>query len=142
MFTKFLHAQPGQTAFSDTSHVNVLLQRVGESVAVEDRRAALLELRDALADDPAAQAALASLGFNTLCGAIQNDRDDPLIVRTCLECIVSVTGERGAGPQVRRPRRLCFYTQVCPPQCSQPTAVLLRPLIYRLFRRLMSTQSS
>lgn len=88
---KFLHTQPGQVAKDDTQLVTTLIQRVGESLVIEDRRTALNELRDVLTDDPSAQAAFASLGFNTICTALQNDISDPIIVRTALECIAAAT---------------------------------------------------
>jgi len=103
MFGKLLHAQPVLKNSEDSVVVNTLLHRVGESFALEDRRAALLELRDVLADDPAAQATCASLGLSTICSVMQSDRDDSTVLRTCLECMATVAGERGTLPEVCHP---------------------------------------
>lgn len=97
---KFLNAQQGQKNSEAANLVNTLIQRIGESVAIEDRRAALQELRDALSEDAKAQAAFASLGFSTICGVIEADRDDPDVLRACLECLAAVTGEKNGGLEV------------------------------------------
>lgn len=101
---KFLNSQPGHRNAEISNAVNTLIQRVGESVIIEDRRAALQELRDVLADDVAAQASFASLGFSTICGIIDSDRDDADVLRACLECLVAVVGDKNGGLEVSSPR--------------------------------------
>jgi len=86
-FKKFMNAQVSQQRAEDDAVMNNLVQRIGESLVVEDRREALLALCNVLNDDPATQSAFASIGFPTICSAMQMDGDDPTVVRTGLECI-------------------------------------------------------
>lgn len=86
-FKNFMNAQVSQQRAEDDAAMNNLVQRIGESLVVEDRREALLALCNVLNDDPATQSAFASVGFPTICSAMQMDGDDPTIVRTGLECI-------------------------------------------------------
>ena len=87
--------------------LNTLIQRVGESTVVEDRREALQQLSTVLTDDPAAQSAFASVGFPTICYAIQMDREDPVIVRTGLECIAAAVASEHASRD-EQVRLICF----------------------------------
>jgi hypothetical protein len=95
-----MNAQVSQQRAEDDAVMNNLVQRIGESLVVEDRREALLALCNVLTDDPATQSAFASVGFPTICSAIQMDGDDPTVVRTGLECIaLAVAAEPTAGDQ-------------------------------------------
>jgi hypothetical protein len=99
-FKNFMSAQASQQRAEDDAVMNNLVQRIGESLAVEDRREALLALCNCLNDDPATQSAFASVGFPTICSAIQMDGDDPTVVRTGLECIaLAVAAEPTANDQ-------------------------------------------
>ena len=120
-FKKFLNAQVGQQRVEDHIVINNLLQRVGESVGVEDRRDALQQLCNALTDDPAAQSAFASVGFPTICSAIQNDLDDSVVVRTGLEVIaLAVAAEQAHDQQVLSlSLKITLLTQFYHVQCPQ-----------------------
>ena len=96
-FKKFINAQVNNQRTEDHALLNQLLQRVGESVVVEDRREALQALSTVLTDDPSAQSAFASVGFSTICLAIQMDQDDPTVVRTGLECIALAVAAEQSG---------------------------------------------
>jgi hypothetical protein len=79
--------------------LTLLLQRIAESLVIEDRRAALQELLNILSKNVAAHSSFAGLGFATLCSAIRNDVDDPFITKTALECIALVTNGAHAEDQ-------------------------------------------
>ena len=99
---KFINSGQQHHAVQENQAVTNLIQRIGESLVVEDRRSAIQELASILADDPPAQSAFASVGFPTICSAIQMDRDDPTVVRTSLECIaLAVAPEHTQDGQVR-----------------------------------------
>jgi hypothetical protein len=91
----------GGTA-DDEAEVEALLQRVSESRHATERREALGQLRDLLADSPAAQAAVGVMGLPVLLSVIQEDRDDTELLRTALEAMATSLGAgegtRGSGP--------------------------------------------
>lgn len=107
-FKNFMNAQVTQQRAEDDAVMNNLVQRIGESLVVEDRREALQALCTVLTDDPATQSAFASVGFPTICSAIQNDVDDATVVRTGLECIaLAVAAEPTANDH-----QVCWWQRV------------------------------
>lgn len=67
--------------------VAILLERLSDSVIIDDRRSALRELSSILARDEASRSELASTGFKTICIVLQKDSDDPISTKLCLECL-------------------------------------------------------
>jgi hypothetical protein len=75
--------------------VEQLLQRVTESALLEDRREALLRLRDMLAEGGRAQDAFASMGYGVVCALLRHERDDAEVARAALECLHLATTPDG-----------------------------------------------
>ena len=101
-FQRFLTQQAERAEAQYDGLVEGLLQRVSESVLVGDRREALAELRDLLADAPRAQAAFGTLGFPVVAHVVR-ERDDIEMVRSAVECMNLAVGGGSAKPgEVRR----------------------------------------
>lgn len=81
--------------------VEGLLQRVSEAALIEDRREALLQLKDLVGNDAQAQNALASLGYPVICAVLRDEREDIDMLRAAIECInTSTSQDNRRTPQV------------------------------------------
>jgi hypothetical protein len=85
----------GDGGDADGGPVEQLLQRVTESALLEDRREALLSLRDMLAEGGRAQDAFASMGYGVACALLRHERDDAEVARAALECLHLATTPDG-----------------------------------------------
>jgi len=77
------------SASSEDSYVERLLDRISNGVLAEDRRAAIAELQSVVAESRAAQLAFGAMGFPVLLSVLKEERDDVEMVRGALETIVS-----------------------------------------------------
>ncbi|KAH7841344.1 hypothetical protein Vadar_028611 [Vaccinium darrowii] len=77
------------SASSEDSYVERLLDRISNGVLAEDRRAAITELQSVVAESRAAQLAFGAMGFPVLLSVLKEERDDVEMVRGALETIVS-----------------------------------------------------
>lgn len=93
-----------------TELVDSLLQRVAESALTEDRREALVQLRDLLNENGDARAAFGSVGLPLICSLARDSRDDVDQLQTALECLSAAV-----SPEVRCApcRRRCRWPAVC-----------------------------
>lgn len=89
---RFLQAPPGG-GDSVEGQVESLLQRISESALLEDRREALLQLRDVLTEEGSARLAFGSMGFPIVCAVLRDDRDELEMVKAALECIAAATSQ-------------------------------------------------
>ncbi|XRB23492.1 Uso1/P115-like protein [Pseudoscourfieldia marina] len=76
----------------DDGGAEALLERVANSVLAEDRRSALSELRDVVAERVAAQIAVGSIGYPTLLTVLRDESEDLDMVRSALEVLVATLG--------------------------------------------------
>mmetsp|Transcript_16779 Transcript_16779/g.54870 ORF Transcript_16779/g.54870 Transcript_16779/m.54870 type:complete len:955 (-) Transcript_16779:69-2933(-) len=84
----------------DDSGVEVLLERVANGVLADDRRTALGELRDLLAESKPAQGAFGTVGFPILLSLVQDEREDVELLRGSLEGLLAALTPHGSNPAV------------------------------------------
>ncbi|KAK4846661.1 hypothetical protein QYF36_020498 [Acer negundo] len=77
------------SASSEDSYVERLLDRISNGVLAEDRRSAMTELQAVVAESNAAQLAFGAMGFPVIMGVLKEERDDVEMVRGALETLVS-----------------------------------------------------
>ncbi|XP_010253407.1 PREDICTED: golgin candidate 6 [Nelumbo nucifera] len=77
------------SASSEDSYVERLLDRISNGVLADDRRIAITELQSVVAESGAAQLAFGAMGFPVLMGVLKEERDDVEMVRGALETLVS-----------------------------------------------------
>ncbi|XP_077226549.1 golgin Putative 6 [Tasmannia lanceolata] len=89
------------SASSEDSYVERLLDRISNGVLAEDRRAAIAELQSLVAESRSAQLAFGAMGFPVLMAVLKEERDDVEMVRGALETLVSACNPIGHvhGPQ-------------------------------------------
>lgn len=73
----------------EDSHVEQLLDRISNGVLAEDRRSAITELQQVVAESSSAQLAFGAMGFPVLLSLLKEERDDTEIIRGALETLVS-----------------------------------------------------
>ncbi|XP_028080180.1 golgin candidate 6-like isoform X1 [Camellia sinensis] len=77
------------SASSEDSYVERLLDRISNGVLSEDRRTAIAELQSVVAESRAAQLDFGAMGFPVLLSVLKEERDDVEMVRGALETLVS-----------------------------------------------------
>ncbi|XP_020587913.1 golgin candidate 6 isoform X2 [Phalaenopsis equestris] len=77
------------SASDDDSHVEQLLDRVNNGVLAEDRRSAITELQQVVAESSSAQLAFSAMGLPVLLSVLKEERDDTEIIRGALETLLS-----------------------------------------------------
>ncbi|KAI9178652.1 hypothetical protein LWI28_029247 [Acer negundo] len=77
------------SASSEDSYVERLLDRISNGVLAEDRRSAMTELQAVVAESNAAQLAFGAMGFPVIMGVLKEELDDVEMVRGALETLVS-----------------------------------------------------
>lgn len=94
--SRFLEAQRQQqqqeAIAAAAAQVDALLQRVAESALADDRREALNQLRDLLAESADARAAFGSVGLPLVVALVRDAHDDVDQRRTALECLGAAVG--------------------------------------------------
>jgi len=105
--------------------VDSLLQRVSESALLEDRREALLQLKDLVTESVPAQNAFSSLAYPIACSVLREDREDLDMLRAAVECINAATTQDGRrSKQVRA----ASVTPTTPAATAAADTALLQPL--------------
>ncbi|KAH9791006.1 Golgin candidate 6 [Citrus sinensis] len=77
------------SASSEDSYVERLLERISNGVLAEDRRSAMTELQAVVAESKGAQLAFGAMGFPVIMVVLKEERDDVEMVRGALETLVS-----------------------------------------------------
>ncbi|KAL3499310.1 hypothetical protein ACH5RR_038403 [Cinchona calisaya] len=75
------------SATSEDSYIERLLDRISNGVLAEDRRNAMAELQSAVPESQAAQLAFGAMGFPVLLSVLKDERDDVELVRGALETL-------------------------------------------------------
>ncbi|KAK8954397.1 Golgin candidate 6 [Platanthera zijinensis] len=81
--------EEGKNITQGYSHVEQLLDRISNGVLAEDRRSAITELQQVVAESSSAQLAFGAMGFPVLLSVLKEERDDTEIIRGSLETLVS-----------------------------------------------------
>ncbi|MCO5604777.1 hypothetical protein L7F22_058947 [Adiantum nelumboides] len=84
-----------QGSQEDDGGVERLLERIKNGVLAEDRRRALEELQEVVAESRSAQLALGATGLPILLSILREERGDLDLVRGALETLVSALGSEG-----------------------------------------------
>lgn len=114
---RLLQREPGDDDVEKQDRlVDSLLQRVSESALLEDRREALLQLKDLLMENAQAQNAFASLAYPIACTVLRDDREDLDMLRAAVECINAATTQDG-----RRSQQVRASSVTSPPLLPLPT---------------------
>ncbi|KAH0466342.1 hypothetical protein IEQ34_006445 [Dendrobium chrysotoxum] len=83
------YVKKGRGRPKKTCHVEQLLDRVNNGVLAEDRRSAVTELQQVVAESSSAQLAFGAMGLPVLLSVLKEERDDTEIIRGALETLVS-----------------------------------------------------
>lgn len=84
-----------QTSQEDDGGVEQLLERINNGVLAEDRRHAMAELQDIVAESRSAQLAFGSMGLPIILSVLREERSDLDLVRGALETLVNALGSEG-----------------------------------------------
>eukprot|EP00250_Pteridium_aquilinum_P013189 c21189_g1_i1 orf=111-2885(+) len=84
-----------QTAQEDDGGVERLLGRINNGVLAEDRRRAMEELQDVVAESRAAQLAFGAMGLPIILSVLREERSDLDLMRGALETLVNALGSEG-----------------------------------------------
>lgn len=84
-----------ETAQEDDGGVERLLERIKNGVLAEDRRHAMEELQDVVAESRSAQLAFGAMGLPIILTVLREERSDLDLVRGALETLVNALGSEG-----------------------------------------------
>ncbi|PKA57931.1 Golgin candidate 6 [Apostasia shenzhenica] len=77
------------SALDEDSHVERLLDRISNGVLADDRRSAMTQLQQVVAESSSAQLAFGAMGFPVLLSVLKEESDDDEMIRGALETLVS-----------------------------------------------------